>query len=315
VTRFVVENLNLSKNTLGYSGIEEISKALTNNKSIKVLNVFHNLFDVNGARRLAECLEKNSTIQAIDVGYNRIKDLGIKTILKSVLSNETTSLRVLATRYNFIRDATFKEIMNQLSTNTKSKINHLEISNNSISNIALSQEYQDYLAAGNLFQIDCFDSLHFISPEKLERTVWLSNVPSTTTLRSIYNSIKTQEWSLIESDGCHIGVPLYIGLRRGRKQCCKKTDSTLDIFIEFVLPNSCNRLLKMASTTGFLVNGKKLRIYKAGSKPERLIIKKKNPLGVQRGKGQQGRRKPPQNRMAARGRQAGYRGGLKANRR
>ena len=65
---------------------------------------------------------------------------------------------------------------------------------------------------------------------------------------------------------------------RPKKIGQKKDNNSCDAFIEFIHPNSSNRMLKIASTNGFMVNDKKLRVYKAGTRPEKLQGKaKKNP--------------------------------------
>ena len=46
-------------------------------------------------------------------------------------------------------------------------------------------------------------------------------------------------------------------------------------YVEFVHPNSANKFLQIVSKRGFTVSGAKVRVYKAGTKPDRLILKKK----------------------------------------
>ena len=58
-----LEELDLSCNSLGYSGIETLSNALKINTTIKKLNLFHNLFDVNGARRIGDVLKINKFLE------------------------------------------------------------------------------------------------------------------------------------------------------------------------------------------------------------------------------------------------------------
>ena len=64
-----LEELDLSCNSLGYSGIETLSNALKINTTIKKLNLFHNLFDVNGARRIGDSLKINKTLEEL-VNHN-----------------------------------------------------------------------------------------------------------------------------------------------------------------------------------------------------------------------------------------------------
>ena len=41
------------------------------------------------------------------------------------------------------------------------------------------------------------------------------------------------------------------------------------------MPNSVNRMLKLASTSQFSINGKNKKIFKAGTKPDYLVVKKR----------------------------------------
>ena len=85
-----LEELDLSCNSLGYSGIETLSNALKINTTIKKLNLFHNLFDVNGARRIGDLLKINKTLEELDIGYNRIKNASIVIETKNL---DITSLK------------------------------------------------------------------------------------------------------------------------------------------------------------------------------------------------------------------------------
>jgi hypothetical protein len=108
--------------------------------------------------------------------------------------------------------------------------------------------------------------------------VWVSAMPYNTIKKSLVVGLKACEARSIIDDNSHLGIPLSIRIFRPKKQGEKKDNNTVDAFIEFIHPNSSNRMLKMASTTGFMVNGKKMRVYKAGTRPEKLFGKggKKN---------------------------------------
>ena len=47
------------------------------------------------------------------------------------------------------------------------------------------------------------------------------------------------------------------------------------MFIEFIMPNSVNRMLKLSANSQFVINGKAKKIFKAGTKPDYLVVKKK----------------------------------------
>jgi hypothetical protein len=41
-----------------------------------------------------------------------------------------------------------------------------------------------------------------------------------------------------------------------------------------MMPNSVNRMLKLSATSQFRINGKPKKIFKAGTKPDYLVVKK-----------------------------------------
>jgi len=55
----------------------------------------------------------------------------------------------------------------------------------------------------------------------------------------------------------------------------KKDPQCKNIFIEFIMPNSVNRMLKLGATSKFSVNGKARKAYRAGTKPDYLVVKKR----------------------------------------
>lgn len=272
-----IEKIDLSMNKVfGYSGIFEFSKVLTFNKTIKVLNLFHNMFDVNGARRLAEALEVNTTLESLNIGYNRIRDLGLKTILNSLKANKNTNLKHLATRYNFIRTNTFLKLLDSIA-NKENKINSVEIQNNNIEEKQLLSLYKKYYSEAKEpldLYIDIFNILYHIDPEKIERTVWISPLSYNITKNTLLQTISDYEKQLLKKDKSYLGIVKNISIKRGRKTGEKKNCNNSIAFIEFVSPNSCNLLLKLAaSTEGFSVSGKRMRIYKAGTKTDFIFVK------------------------------------------
>ena len=271
---FHIELLDVSNNKLGYNGIECLCKGLKVNKTVKYLNVFHNLFDVNGARRFQEVLSVNSTLEELDIGYNRIKDVGFEQIISGIKANKDTKIKFLGAKYNFIKDECFKKQMNEIVTSQNIKIEELDMKNNSISELFLAKFYEDYLKLGKKVKIDIFDVLYFLQPERLERTVWISCGPNSSA-NSIEAELNRCEKIVIKEDKSHLGIPLFIRKKRGRKVGQKKTATATDCFVEFILPNSANRMLKVASTLGFNQYGKKTRVCKAGTKPDFLVVKKR----------------------------------------
>ena len=266
--------LDLSDNNLGYSGIFSLSKVLTYNNTLKTLNLYKTKFDVNGARRLAEGLSQNNTIEELDIGYNRAKNLGVTNIVNSVLKNPNNKVSYLNLKYNFVRENEMIELVKEIGSNANSHINKIELGNNTFTQLAAKEAFNVY-QNGRKFDIDIFEIVYWTEPERLERTVWLSPLSFGTAPALIIGQIKAKEFELVKRENCHVGIPMFLSIKRGRKWGEKKTNNLVDCFVEFIMPNSTNRLLKIASSEGFHVNGKKVRVFKSGTKPERLFLKRK----------------------------------------
>lgn len=270
-----LESIDLSSNSFGYSGINTISTVLKFNKTLRILNLFHNIFDVNGARRLAEALEINSTLEAIDIGYNRIKDHGMGVILTSLRKNLNIPLKFLGIKYNFLNLST---ISASIDYALNSKLTEIEAANN------ISEEESEKIMSQLLLKetkrsvfIDLLGPIFNNLPEKLERTVWISPVEYNCNKDDIYKAITKAEYESIEDNGYRIGIPYKIVVRKGRKTGFKKDNKCSVAFVEFIHPNSANMMLKIASK-GFFVGASKeerTRVFKAGSKPEYIVFKKK----------------------------------------
>lgn len=270
-----IEALNLAKNNFGYSGIEAISNILKDNKTLRILNLYKNLFDVNGARRLKDALALNNTLEMIEIGYNRIKDLGFTNIIEGISSNPDSKLRYLGCRYNFVKSNCLMSCIYKLKD---TKIDSLDISNNSLDQNTINMLYSKLYASDSSIshlKLDIFEILNFISTEKLERSVWISPLNSSINTKLIYDALKIQERKTINEDNSHLGIPLKITIRRGRRVGEKKGGEVVDAFVEFIHPNSTNRLLKIASQNGLMIQGKRVRVYKAGTRPDNVFLKKK----------------------------------------
>ena len=249
-----LEGLNLGNNQFGYSGIETISKMLKENKTLRILNLFHNLFDVNGARRLKDALAVNTSLEFLDISYNRVKDLGFTNIIDGILSNPSNKIQFLGCRYNFVKNASLTTNLQKLLTHPNSKVEGVELGNNSFDEKTINSVYTDvYLKAERKFNIEIFEILHFLQPERLERSVWISPLHYGENKKNITQCIGVSEQNVIQQEGSHLGIPLFITMKRGRKLGEKKTTGTVDAFIEFIHPNSANRFLKVAATGGFMI--------------------------------------------------------------
>jgi len=270
-----LEELDLSCNSLGYSGIETLSNALKINTTIKKLNLFHNLFDVNGARRIGDSLKINKTLEELDIGYNRIKNAGFKYIVSELKENPNLNLRVLSLKYNFIKDKIFEEQMNIIEEQENIKLDEIELKNNSLTSGFLQKYFEEKFSKyKKKIKIDIFDVVAFMSQDKLERTIWIPNGEEP--VKSVFmNEIERCEKICVKDENSHVGIPLFMRKKRGRKTGKKKDKDCKNIFIEFIMPNSVNRMLKLASTSQFSINGKNKKIFKAGTKPDYLVVKKR----------------------------------------
>ena len=272
---FLIEELDLSCNNLGYSGIETLSNALKINKTIKKLNLFHNLFDVNGARRLSDALKINNILEELDIGYNRIKNTGFKSIIESIKENKNLNLKFLGLKYNYINDKTLEEEFNLLEENKEIKLEELDMKNNSLTQGFLMKFWEEKFTKMNKkLKIDIFDVCAFMIPERLERTIWIPTGEDPKKV-DIYNEIEKCERECIKNEDSHVGIPLLIRKKRGRKAGAKKDSKCKNVFVEFIMPNSVNRMLKIAATSKFALGGKNRKVFKAGTKPDYLLVKKR----------------------------------------
>jgi Ran GTPase-activating protein (RanGAP) involved in mRNA processing and transport len=269
-----IENLNLSRTGFCFVGIEHISNMLKTNNTIKVLNLYKNNFDVNGARRLASALEINKTIESLDIGFNRIKNQGCNSIFAALLKNVASAVIHIGLRYNNLDYMCISQNLKSLSTNLTTKLNSIELENNDLKYFEISEIYNKiYKESSNKYFIDLFEVNYFLNPERLERTIWMSPLPATIDKKTIYKSLMSKE----KGDN-FIGIPYSILIRKGTShKTDKKAEKTVDAFVEFLLPSSVYKLLKIASTEGVYIDKKKIKVYKSGTKPERIVMKKRKP--------------------------------------
>ena len=270
-----IEEMDLSCNNLGYSGAETLSKALQINTSIKKLNLFHNLFDVNGARRIAEVLKIKNNIEEIDLGYNRIKNAGFKSIISAIKENKNLNLKFLGLKYNFINDKILDEQLNLIDEVEGLKLEEMDFKNNSLTPGFLMKFYEDkFTKMKNKLKLDIFDALPYMTPDRLEKTIWIPNGEEPVK-DDFFTEIEKCDNSTFLDEKSHVGIPLFMRKKRGRKTGKKKDAKCKNIFIEFIMPNSVNRMLKLAALSKFKIHGKNKKIFKAGTKPDYLVVKKR----------------------------------------
>jgi len=270
-----LEELDLSKNSLGYSGIETLSKALKINTTLKKLNLFHNLFSVDGARKIGEALKINSNIEELDIGYNRIKNAGFKSLIESLKENKKLNLKSLGLKYNLINDKILEQEINLIEDEDNIKLESIDLKNNSLTSGFLQKYYDEkFSKMKKKIKIDIFDVLAFMKPDKLERTVWVKN-DEEPDKSAFLAEIERCDKECFREEQSHVGIPLFMRKKRGRKTGKKKNKDCKNMFIEFIMPNSVNRMLKLSSTSQFFINSKAKKIFKAGTKPDYLVVKKK----------------------------------------
>ena len=270
-----LEELDLSKNSLGYSGIETLSKALEVNTTLKKLNLFHNLFNVDGAKRIGDALEINSNIEELDIGYNRIKNAGFKKFIDSLKKNKNLNLKALGLKYNLINDKIFEEEMGLIEDEENIKLEKIDLKNNSLTTGFIQKYYDEkFSKMKKKLKTDIFDVLAFMKPDKLDRTVWIANNEEPDK-NAIMMEIERCDKDCTIAERSHVGIPLFMRKKRGRKTGRKKQKACKNMFVEFIMPNSVNRMLKLSATSQFRINGKPKKIFKAGTKPDYLVVKKR----------------------------------------
>ena len=154
-------------------------------------------------------------------------------------------------------------------------LKEIDLKNNSITPGFLMKFWEDkFVKMSNKIKVDIFDILTFMEPDRLERSVWIPTGEEAKRI-DLYNEIQRCERDCILKEDSHVGIPLFIRKKRGRKTGQKKENKCRNIFVEFIMPNSVNRMLKLAATSKFSINGKNRKIFKAGTKPDYLVVKKR----------------------------------------
>ena len=269
------------------------------NKTINYLNLFHNCIDVNGAERIGKVLKINNNLIELDIGYNRIKDKGFKSIIDAIIENKDSSLKKIGLKYNFIKNKQLEKVFDEIEKCEKIKLEEIELKNNLFISSFLQKFYEEkYKKIDKNIVIDILDILYYLEPERIERSIWI-NKGNNDKQYDIYKEILKVEKNLIkdnednryvgikdyedysyfgievDENNSYVGIPLSIVKIRGRKTGKKKDNAENNAFVEFIMPNSVNRIMKLGNNINFTLSGKSRRIYKAGSRIEYLIIKKR----------------------------------------
>jgi Ran GTPase-activating protein (RanGAP) involved in mRNA processing and transport len=117
---FNIENIDLSRNDIGFKGAILYSKLLNTTHPLKNINLEKNQIGVEGAQKLAAAIKVNSTIRDINLSFNDIGDEGAITIADALKFN--SSLEIIHLTGNKIEYAGTRALAKALCVN-----NHLQI--------------------------------------------------------------------------------------------------------------------------------------------------------------------------------------------
>jgi hypothetical protein len=278
---FHIQGLDISCNNFTYSAIESLCQVLEINQTIKYLNLFHNKLDVSGASRIGKYLIKNNNLIELDLGYNRIKGKGFENLIKSIIENKNSSLKKLGVKYNFININDLKKVFEEIGKCDKISLEEIELKNNSFISSLLPAFNDEYSKINKNITIDILDVVYFLEPERIQRTIWLekdSNIGELEIFEKIYKLEKdliaeqtAADAKIDPKDICYVGIPVSIVKIRGRKTGKNKENSENNAFVEFICPNSVNRIMSKASSLN--LHGAKSKVFKAGTRLNYFVVK------------------------------------------
>eukprot|EP00347_Sterkiella_histriomuscorum_P023864 403333121 len=253
-----VLTLDLSQCKLGVSGTQAIATALLKNNTLKHLNLYRNKVDVDGARSLRELLKVNKSIEFLDVGHNRLREKGITALTDGICENPDSKIKYLGLRFNFINDDGFNYFFENCIFKGKSKISHIYMLQNYLSEhftVALAQKIEE---RGLKIYVDSFEKLQYLNQNRLDRSIWISPV--------LIHQVQTPEiyWKFFQQD-FECGLIKDVRIRKGQKIPGKPRENCYAI-IEYAHANSVPRSLRVASKKKSVLAGNKFRIYKAGTR-------------------------------------------------
>ena len=85
----VITNLNLSRNDIGDSGAESISRALVVNSSLTNLDLSRNSISDSGAESISQALPGNTSLTNLDLSWNFIFGSGAASLFKALAVNSS----------------------------------------------------------------------------------------------------------------------------------------------------------------------------------------------------------------------------------
>ena len=131
-----VLDINLSNNTLGDLGANEVKKFIVNReRKLKCLNLFKNNLTDNAAKDLGEALKhRNCKLKSLDLRYNNFTDNAAKD-LGEALKHSNCKLESLYLRYNNFTDNAAKDLGEALK-HSNCKLESLYLSDNKLTDNA-----------------------------------------------------------------------------------------------------------------------------------------------------------------------------------
>ena len=272
--------LDISKNKIGVAGTQAVAGLLKANSTLRYLNLNSNNSDVDGARSLKEALALNTTLQHLDVGYNRLRMKGLSALAQGLLSNPKSALSSLALRNNFLSDDAFLSFLQQfLLKKGASSLRSLFVKKNLFSELGLTrmramlkegaseskeEENKETAKEGVRLEIDSLEKVKLLENERLERTIWVSPIPS--------HIQEARVKRFFEEKKC--GLVVEVRIRESTKVQGKPASNRY-AFVEFAHPTSVLRGLRLASKKKSTIDGNRVRIYKAGSRTVAHVRPKK----------------------------------------
>jgi len=264
-----IEFLDMSQNNLGVYGVTLLARSLQKNSTLKGLNLFKNTLDVDGSRALGEMLKVNSTIEFLDVAHNRIRQKGLEAISEGIIANKNCKISTLGLRMNFINEDGFADFFSKVIFSGKSKISHLYINENNLSNLK-AIEYSAQIKEKKLSTfVDNFEKLCFNNEKRMEKTIWanlggIRNTPGEIqAARMRANEFYTKKTGLVRA-------PFRV--KFGKKIPGKTSPGSVYLVAEFEDIRSVANVISLASK-GRVLNG--CRPYCAGTNTYVQIRKSK----------------------------------------
>ena len=177
-----------------------------------------------------------------------------------------------------------KKVFEEIGKCEKISLEEIELKNNSFISSQLPAFSEEYAKINKNISIDILDVVYFLDPERIQRTIWLEKDSNLDQL-GIYEKIYKLEKDLVSEQTVadakidpkeisYVGIPLSIVKIRGRKTGKNKENEENNAFVEFICPNSVNRIMSKAGSLN--LHGTKSKVFKAGTRLKYFVVKPRN---------------------------------------